>query len=93
MRIGDADRNPSNPYLISVGNQLWLAWKEFDGTKTTVPVMRSTDGGRTWSEPKMVANTADQSDHPVLVANGSQAFLSWQTRDEGFRFFPLEDVK
>jgi hypothetical protein len=35
MRIGDADRNPSNPYLISVGDQLWLAWKEFDGTKTT----------------------------------------------------------
>jgi hypothetical protein len=93
MPVGASDRSPSNPYLIAARNQLWLAWKEFDGNKTTVPVMSSSNGGRTWSEPKIVADTADESDHPVLVSNGAQAFLSWQTRAESYRFIALEDAQ
>jgi hypothetical protein len=93
MPIGQSDRNPSNPYLVGVGNDLWLAWKEFDGNKITVPVMKSANGGRTWSEPKVAADTADESDHPILVSYGPHAFLSWQTRAEGYRFISLEDVQ
>jgi hypothetical protein len=91
--VGAADHSPSGPCLIAAGNQLWLAWKEFDGNKTTVPVMSSSNGGRTWSEPKIVAETADESDHPVLVSNGAQAFLSWQTRAENYRFIAVDDAQ
>jgi hypothetical protein len=70
-----------------------MAWKEFDGEKTTVPVMISHDNGRTWSAPSIAAGTSDASDHPLLVTNGQLAFLSWQTRAEGYRFMPLEDVR
>jgi hypothetical protein len=93
MPIGQADRNPSEPYLIATGDRLWLAWKEFDGNKTTVPLMKSGDGGRTWSPPIVAADTADESDHPVLAADGARVFLSWQTRAEGYRLIAPEDLR
>jgi hypothetical protein len=77
--------------LVSAGDALWLAWKEFDGEQTTVPVM-SHDDGSTWSSPEIVADTADESDHPLLAADGTRAFLSWQTRSEGYRLIPLEST-
>lgn len=92
MPVGRFDRNPSHPFLIAAGEALWLAWKEFDGEKTTVPVMLSRDNGSVWSTPMVVAETADQSDHPLLATNGRRMFLSWQTQREGYRFIPLEDA-
>jgi hypothetical protein len=76
--------------LLAADHTLSLTWKEFDGENTTVPVMMSKDDGRTWSEPKIIAPTRDVSDHPLLVSNGSQIFLSWQTRAGGYRLLPLE---
>lgn len=91
LPIGRADRNPSHPYLVvAAKGTLWLAWKEFDGEKTTVPVMTSHDNGVSWLTPKVAAETSDASDHPLLAASGSRVFLSWQTRTEGYRFIPLE---
>jgi hypothetical protein len=90
MPIGDPVRNPARPFLLAANKTLWLAWKEFDGEHTTVRLMASHDDGHTWSEPATVAQTGDASDHPLLVANGMQVFLSWQTRAEGYRLLPLE---
>jgi hypothetical protein len=91
--IGDSARSPARPFLLATDNSLWLAWKEFDGEHTTVPVMESKDNGRGWSEPKIVAQTGDVSDHPLLVSSGPHVFLSWQTRTEGYRLLPLEAIE
>jgi hypothetical protein len=91
MPVGRAERNPSHPYLIASKDTLWLAWKEFDGEKTTVPVMSSHDNGRTWSSARVAAETLDASDHPLLLTNGQRVFLSWQAHREGYRFVPRED--
>jgi hypothetical protein len=93
MPVGHFDRNPSHPFLIAARNALWLVWKEFDGEKTTVPAMISRDNGSTWSTPIVVAETADESDHPLLATNGARVFLSWQTRSEGYRLIPLEEAR
>lgn len=90
MPLGNPARNPSRAFLLASDHALWLAWKEFDGERTTLMVMVSQDSGRTWSEPRVVAQTADASDHPLLVTNGTQVFASWQTRAEGYRLLPLE---
>jgi hypothetical protein len=69
---------------------VWIVWKEFDGEHTTVNVMYSGDHGKTWSIPKALAQTIDASDHPLLVSNGRRVFLSWMTRDDGYRLLPVE---
>ena len=71
---------------------LWLAWKEFDGEKTTVPVMSSRDNGASWFVARCRGRDSDQSDYPVAWRNGKGVFLSWQAQREGYRLIPLEDL-
>jgi hypothetical protein len=92
MPIGEADRNPSRPFVIAGPRGVWLAWKEFDGEQTTVDAMISRDDGKTWSAPRAVARTTDASDHPLLLTDGRRVFLSWMTRADGYRLLPLEDA-
>jgi hypothetical protein len=91
LPIGAPERQPSRPFVLALPDAVWLAWKEFDGAQTTVAVMVSRDGGIGWSAPAVVAQTADASDHPLLVSDGRRALLSWLTRNEGYRLLPLED--
>jgi len=87
--IGDPAHNPSRAFVLATARGTYLAWKEFDGEKTTVRMMQSSDDGETWSEPKTVAETADSSDHPLLVSFGRAVFLSWMTKKDGYRFQPV----
>ncbi len=90
VRIGRSDRNPSRPYILAGPHGLLIVWKEFDGETTAVNMMASQDDGATWSTPTMLATTADTSDHPLLVSNGTQTFLSWMTKADGYRILPIE---
>jgi hypothetical protein len=91
MPIGQADRNPTRPYVLATKDMTTMVWKEFDGEKTTVMLMQSHDDGRSWSTPRSVAMTTDSSDHPLLVANGKQVYLSWMTKADGYRFQSVGD--
>ena len=64
-------------------------WQEFDGERMRVMAETSGDGGATWTPARELAATADAADQPQLVSNGRQAFLSWQTRLEGWRLLPV----
>jgi hypothetical protein len=91
MPIGRAERAPSHPYLLAVNEALWLTWKEFDGEKSSVWGMVSRDEGTAWSGPKHLAETADTSDQALLASNGSDVFLSWLSKAEGYRLIALGD--
>jgi hypothetical protein len=91
LPIGQSDRNPTRPYVIASPRGLTIAWKEFDGEKTTVSLMTSHDDGNSWSKPIAVATTTDTSDHPLLVSDGQKIFLSWMTKADGYRIQPIED--
>ncbi len=84
-------RQPARPYLLADKEALHLVWKEFDGTKAVVRWQASHDSGRQWSDARIVAETTDASDHPLLVANAGRAYLSWLTKVEGYRLIPLGD--
>jgi hypothetical protein len=88
--IGRADRNPTRPYVLATARGITIAWKEFDGEKTTVNVMTSHDDGQNWSKPVTVAATTDTSDHPLLVSDGQKTYLSWMTKSDGYRIQPIE---
>lgn len=88
-KFGDDAKAPGHPIALAAKGGLYRVWKEFDGTTTTIPMQISHDGGRSWSAPRVIAQTEDASDHPELVANKGAAYLSWVTHKEGYRLLPL----
>ncbi len=90
MPVGQADKAPARPYVIAGPQGTALVWKEFDGEKTSVKLIMSGDDGRTWSQPRTLSSTTDSSDHPLLVSDGRQYYLSWMTKADGYRLQPIE---
>lgn len=92
MSFGRYDQAAAHPYVLDLENAVVAVWKEFDGVRTRVMAMVSPDGGRSWSAAQSVAETAGQSDHPLLVSNGNSIFLSWHCADEGYRLIPVHET-
>jgi hypothetical protein len=88
-RIGDPEQAPQRPQLLADGDALYRAWKEFDGTTTRILAQVSRDGGKSFDAPRAIATTLDASDHPLLIASKGVVYLSWLTRNEGYRLLPL----
>jgi BNR repeat-like domain len=85
-----AGGHPQRPFVAVLDSRVWVAWKEFDGSRTTVLVQTSPDSGATWSPPRVVAAAAGFSDHPLLVAEHGRMYLSWLTRAEGYRLEAID---
>jgi hypothetical protein len=88
-RIGAEGANISRPYLLALGQNVWLVWKEFDGAYSLVYMKQSADDGKTWSAPQMISKTNGYSDHPLLINQGATVFLSWLTRNDGYQLIKL----
>jgi hypothetical protein len=91
MPIGQAERGPTRPYVIAGVQGTAIVWKEFDGEATSVRLMTSGDDGKTWSQPRTISSTTDSSDHPLLVSDGRQYYLSWMTKANGYRLQAIEN--
>lgn len=89
LNFGNEDAQTAHPYVLSTGKSVYLAWKEFDGKHSSIRLMHSADNGATWSAPKSVAQSADASDHPLLIAHGEHVYLSWNTLHEGYRLIDV----
>lgn len=87
--FGNEDAQAGHPDVLSLGQKIFVAWKEFDGKEASIQAMRSRDGGRSWSAPLRLASTAGASDHPRLIANRDKAYLSWQTEKDGLRLVEI----
>ena len=88
-KFGDDARAAGHPTLVAAKGRLYRVWKEFDGTTTTIAMQMSRDNGKSWSAPRVLAQTLDASDHPELIAHNGAAYLSWLTHKEGYRLMPL----
>ena len=89
LSFGNIEAQPSRPYVLSLGSRVYLAWKEFDGESTSILGMESADGGKSWSAPGKLAATSDISDWPMLIGENSRAYLSWNTKNEGYRLIEI----
>jgi len=88
-KIGSEGANVSRPYLLALGRQVWLVWKEFDGAHSLVYIKQSIDDGKTWGAPKIISKTSGYSDHPLLINQGDAVFLSWLTRADGYQLIQI----
>lgn len=93
LSLGNSARQPGHAAVLGRGGNVYLAWKEFDGEVTTIKAMRSHDGGNTWGAELTVAESRDVSDHPLLIADKEQVYLSWSSKLEGYRLLALQDIK
>ena len=93
MGFGQADKQSAHPYVATMGQTVFLVWKEFDGKKTDIFMKTSKDAGISWSQNKVISTTAGSSDHPLLVKNSKAVYLSWHTQNEGYRFIELSLIK
>lgn len=89
VRVGAEAANVSRPYLMAIDRQVWLVWKEFDGTTSSVYLKSSQDDGVSWSEPRVLAKTVGYSDHPLLIRQDQTVYLSWLTRTDGYQFLKV----
>lgn len=90
MGFGESGRQNSRPFLLVQNKTVFLVWKSFDGEQTEIRMIVSHDDGATWAPPRTVAATGDESDHPILVGDGTSVYLSWFTHREGYRLIALE---
>ena len=88
-KIGSEGTNVSRPYLLALGQQVWLVWKEFDGAHSLVYIKQSIDDGKTWDTSKIISKTSGYSDHPLLINQGDTVFLSWLTRADGYQLIQI----
>jgi hypothetical protein len=89
VSIDSAQWQPARPQLLADAGSVWLVWKAFDGQAVEVRWRRTDDGGRTWSVDRTAARTEGPSDHPQLLRWRGATWLSWMTRDRGWRLLPL----
>jgi hypothetical protein len=88
--LGSSANGPARPQVLAAEDgRVWRLWKVFDGQVTTVLQQVSADKGLTWGAVREVGRTKGASDHPLLVQSGRVVYLSWLTRDEGYRLLPL----
>ena len=89
MAMGDLNTPESRPYVVSLGQEVWMVWKRFDGQRSSVMMRHSSDDGQSWSHEVPLSQTAGYSDHPLLIKTSKRVYLSWLTRIEGFQLKAL----
>ncbi|QDZ28553.1 sialidase family protein [Noviherbaspirillum sp. UKPF54] len=87
VRLGAAQAEHAD--VAAQGNNVVLAWKQFDGKETAILSRVSGDAGRSWQEREL-ARTGGASDQPRLVNTPSGIVLVWRTRDDGVRVVPAD---
>lgn len=83
--FGRLDAQAGHPQLAVAGRRVVLVWREFDGRHNLIRSQQSADGGRRWSAPATLAQTAGAADDPLLVSHGQTIRLVWNTAADGLR--------
>jgi hypothetical protein len=83
--VGDVrplpDAGAEHGAIAAAGDAFAIVWRSFDGATTRLRAVVSADGGRTF-DPRDLAASASENDHPLLVAKGRALFAVWRTAKE-----------
>jgi hypothetical protein len=80
----------SHADLAASGQTVAVAWKRFDGERTRIESMISSDGGRRF-EPGPTLSTTTDSDQPRVLIAGREPLLVWRQADR-ISVVPLKSV-
>lgn len=88
-RFGDHRKNAAHPALYSLGDKVWLAWREQGSDGMEILAMASLDGGKTWSMPTVMLSGAGKLDYPVWLSLQGQVALAVNTAEKGLQLMPF----
>ncbi|MES0328528.1 MAG: exo-alpha-sialidase, partial [Gammaproteobacteria bacterium] len=91
INFGNYKAQAAHPQVLSQGKAIFLVWKEFDGKQATLRTMKSSDSGKTWSEPQVLEKTTSNSDHPLLINDDKKVYAVWHRRGQDYQLFPLNN--
>jgi hypothetical protein len=89
VQLGSASTLASHAYVKALKERVAIVWKEFNGQKTEIKLIQSSDQGNSWSKPVTLAESESASDHPFLISNGKTLFLSWNSLDNGYKLIAI----
>jgi hypothetical protein len=91
LNFGDYEKSAAHPDVLSLGQRVFIVWKEFDGKQSSLYLMVSENGGKSWSSPKQLATTSAGSDHPFLLSDHKHLYVSWHRSGEAYSLLPVAD--
>lgn len=89
-KFGDNKNQAGHPAILSNGENVWLVWREIKDGKNSILGMFSNDGGKSWNDTKILAETQQKSDYPILLSHKNQAYLVWNTLQQGLQIITLK---
>ena len=88
-KFGNNANQAAHPALLSMGDKVWLVWRETEAKTNMILGMFSDDGGKSWQDSKVLVSVTDKADNPFLVSKDGQVYLAWNTAKEGFKLLRL----
>jgi len=81
----------SHPHVLALGDHVKIVWQEFDGSSNVIQLMQSADAGKNWTQPEVIARSAESTDDPFLVSDGKAMYLSWKIQQQAYRLTPITE--
>ncbi|MDP8567363.1 sialidase family protein [Methylophilus aquaticus] len=91
-RFGDNRKNAGYPALYSLGDKVWLAWREQGSNGMEILSMASLDGGKTWNSPSVMLRGAGKLDYPFWLSLQGQVVLVINTAERGLQVLPFTSL-
>jgi hypothetical protein len=88
-KFGNPKNQAGHPTLLSMGDKVWLVWRESEAKHNSIIGMISDDGGRSWGDAKVLATSSGKVDYPQLLSSNKQVYLVWNTEKENLQVIPL----
>lgn len=88
-KFGDNSKQAGHPAILSMGEQVWLVWREIKAGQYSIVGMQSDDGGKTWQAAQRLHTSKAKTDYPFLLQHKGQAYLAVNTQGEGFKLLSL----
>ncbi len=92
-KFGNHNNQAGHPAILSMGEKVWLVWREIDGEKTKILGKFSENDARDWSAEKKLLTTEEKADYPQLLSDGKTPYLLWNTQKNGLKIVNLSDEK
>ncbi len=89
--FGNLANQAGHPALLSLGNKVYLVWREQKDGVSSILGMISDDEGKSWNDPQTLASSKQKNDYPLLLQYQGIPYLAWNLAEEGLQMVNVKD--